>query len=202
MTDRRFDRAGELVARGEVLRVRTLPLRRRSTRVHPGLEGACAPLPDGLQAARGGRAPIAPSAGATGSPSRVPRRPSATRWCTPSTVTSRSTTWVAPPCASSAIPTWIRCSRWRARPPTIERAIRATGIGRDAFTADSLAEFVRRFEARSGRPRAAPPVTMASGSDQLWVVPELGPSLGQLVDPPAAPRGALASRSTTSGSPS
>jgi hypothetical protein len=37
-------------------------------------------------------------------------------------------------------------------PADIERAIRATGIGRDAFTADSLADFVRRFEARTGRP--------------------------------------------------
>ena len=34
-------------------------------------------------------------------------------------------------------------------------------------------------------------MTSAPGSEQLWVVPELGPSLGRLVDPPAAPRGAL-----------
>jgi hypothetical protein len=32
---------------------------------------------------------------------------------------------------------------------------------------------------------------MAPGSEQLWIVPELGPSLGRLVDPPPAPRGAL-----------
>jgi hypothetical protein len=32
---------------------------------------------------------------------------------------------------------------------------------------------------------------MAPGSERLWVVPELGPSLGRLVDPPASPRGAL-----------
>jgi hypothetical protein len=32
---------------------------------------------------------------------------------------------------------------------------------------------------------------MAPGSEQLWIVPELGPSLGRLVDPPAAARGAL-----------
>jgi adenylate cyclase class IV len=37
-------------------------------------------------------------------------------------------------------------------PAQIERAIRATGLGREAFTADSLADFVRRFEARTGRP--------------------------------------------------
>jgi len=34
-------------------------------------------------------------------------------------------------------------------------------------------------------------VTVAPRSEQLWIVPELGPSLGRLVDPPAAPRGAL-----------
>lgn len=32
---------------------------------------------------------------------------------------------------------------------------------------------------------------MAAGSEQVWVVPELGPSLGRLVDPPATGRGAL-----------
>jgi adenylate cyclase class IV len=36
-------------------------------------------------------------------------------------------------------------------PDAIERAIRATGIPRREFTADSLAEFVRRFELRSGQ---------------------------------------------------
>jgi adenylate cyclase class IV len=36
-------------------------------------------------------------------------------------------------------------------PDAIERAIRATGIPRAEFTADSLAEFVRRFELRSGQ---------------------------------------------------
>lgn len=34
-------------------------------------------------------------------------------------------------------------------------------------------------------------MTMAPGSERPWVVPELGPSLGRLVDPPASPRGAL-----------
>jgi adenylate cyclase class IV len=36
-------------------------------------------------------------------------------------------------------------------PDAIERAIRASGIPRAAFTADPLAEFVRRFELRSGQ---------------------------------------------------
>jgi adenylate cyclase class IV len=36
-------------------------------------------------------------------------------------------------------------------PAAIERAIRATGIPRADFTADSLADFVRRFELRTGQ---------------------------------------------------
>jgi hypothetical protein len=32
---------------------------------------------------------------------------------------------------------------------------------------------------------------MTTRSEELWVVPELGPSLGRLVDPPPSPRGAL-----------
>jgi predicted adenylyl cyclase CyaB len=35
--------------------------------------------------------------------------------------------------------------------PDIERAISQMGIGRDQFTADSLAEFARRYEARTGK---------------------------------------------------
>jgi adenylate cyclase class IV len=43
-------------------------------------------------------------------------------------------------------------------PAAIERAIEASGIARSEFTAESLAEFVRRFEARTGRPaRLGPP---------------------------------------------
>jgi adenylate cyclase class IV len=37
-------------------------------------------------------------------------------------------------------------------PAAIERAITATGLPRAGFTADSLAELVRRFEARTGTP--------------------------------------------------
>ena len=36
-------------------------------------------------------------------------------------------------------------------PDSIERAIRATGLDRASFSAESLAEFVRRFERRTGR---------------------------------------------------
>jgi adenylate cyclase class IV len=35
-------------------------------------------------------------------------------------------------------------------PAAIERAVAATGLPRDGFTADRLADFVRRFEARTG----------------------------------------------------
>jgi adenylate cyclase class IV len=35
-------------------------------------------------------------------------------------------------------------------PAAIERAVAATGLPRDGFTADRLSDFVRRFEARTG----------------------------------------------------
>jgi hypothetical protein len=37
-------------------------------------------------------------------------------------------------------------------PAAIEHAIAATGIPRSEFTAESLAEFVQRFEVRTGQP--------------------------------------------------
>jgi predicted adenylyl cyclase CyaB len=45
--------------------------------------------------------------------------------------------------------------------PDIERAITQMGIGRDQFTADGLAEFARRYEARTGRQAITGKVTDA-----------------------------------------
>jgi adenylate cyclase class IV len=91
MADRRFDRAGELVARGEVLRVRS-----------------------------------APSAGSAASPHAF--------------------------LASLGYDVVHAVDRDVEVYDVGGATVRATGIGRDAFTADSLADFVRRFEARTGRP--------------------------------------------------
>jgi predicted adenylyl cyclase CyaB len=45
--------------------------------------------------------------------------------------------------------------------PDIERAISQMGIERSQFTADSLAEFARRYEARTGKPAITGRVTSA-----------------------------------------
>ena len=147
MSDRRYDRAGELAARDEVLRVRSYRSSDGRTRDDPRLEGPDPALGRRVQAARGDtRSPCAAD------PARRCSPRWATAWSTQSIGTSRSTTSSGAAVRLELYPDMDRCSRSRARPDAIERAIRATGIARDAFTAESLADFVRRFEARTGRP--------------------------------------------------
>jgi predicted adenylyl cyclase CyaB len=47
-------------------------------------------------------------------------------------------------------------------PDAIERAIVATGLPRDGFTADRLSDFVRRFESRTGRRAAVSDAVLGS----------------------------------------
>ena len=56
MSDRRYDRAGELAARDEVLRLRTFRASRRTSLGRPGLEGTGSPVARRIQGARGDRA--------------------------------------------------------------------------------------------------------------------------------------------------
>ncbi len=48
-------------------------------------------------------------------------------------------------------------------PTAIERAAAATGLPRDGFTAERLSDFVRRFEARTGRRAALSDGVLAAG---------------------------------------
>jgi predicted adenylyl cyclase CyaB len=48
-------------------------------------------------------------------------------------------------------------------PATIERAVAATGLPRDGFTAERLSDFVRRFEARTGSRAALSDTPLAAG---------------------------------------
>jgi adenylate cyclase class IV len=116
MADRRFDRAGELVARGEVLRVRSAPSAGSAASPHAFL----ASLGYDVVHAIDRDVEVYDVGGAT---VRLERYPD-----------------------------MDPLLEVEGAPADIERAIRVTGIGRDAFTADSLADFVRRFEARTGRP--------------------------------------------------
>jgi len=52
-------------------------------------------------------------------------------------------------------------------PPAIEAAIRTTGLPRDGFTAEILADFVLRYDARGGR-RAALALTDLEGERPAW----------------------------------
>ena len=132
-------------------------------------KGPTAALARRVQAARGDRA-----VGRRATRGRLLAGAGLPARSTPSTARSRSATSAAPPCGWSAIPAWTCCSRSRATPAAIERAIAATGIPRDEFTAESLTEFVRRFEERTGaagrarRPvgRHAGPVTTPRGVSQ------------------------------------
>jgi predicted adenylyl cyclase CyaB len=48
-------------------------------------------------------------------------------------------------------------------PAAIERAVAATGLPRDGFTAERLSDFVRRFEARTGSRAALSDAPLAGG---------------------------------------
>lgn len=52
-------------------------------------------------------------------------------------------------------------------PGAIDRAVAATGLAPAAFTADALAEFERRYQARTGRPAAAA-VAALGGEPPSW----------------------------------
>lgn len=53
-------------------------------------------------------------------------------------------------------------------PEAIERAVAATGLPREAFTADALVGFVARWEAREGRP-AATALAQLGGEPPSWL---------------------------------
>jgi adenylate cyclase class IV len=48
-------------------------------------------------------------------------------------------------------------------PGAIERAVAATGLPRDGFSADRLSDFVRRFEERTGRRAALSDAVLSGG---------------------------------------
>jgi adenylate cyclase class IV len=150
MSDRRFDRAGELMARGEVLRVRSYRYADGRSESILGWKGPVRLSPDGYKQREEVELPIAPS-GPTGSPHAF----------------LASLGYDVVHAIDRDVEVYdvggatVRLERYpdmdpllevEGMPADIERAIRATGIGRDAFTAESLADFVRRFEARTGRP--------------------------------------------------
>lgn len=148
MSDCRYDRAGELAARDEVLRLRTFR--------HPGgradavlaWKGPVRVAPGGYKQRREIELPIAPGGGA----------PDAFLGALGYEVVHAVDRWVEVFDLNGTIlrlegyPRMDDLLEVEGEPQAIERAIAVTGIARSEFTAESLAEFVRRFELRTGSP--------------------------------------------------
>jgi len=147
MTDLRYDRAGELLSRDEVLRVRTLH--------HPdGVEallawkGPTLRSPDGYKLREEIELPVARTA-------PHPGRLLAALGYQPVHAIEREVEVYRLGEATARLETYPRMDvllEIEGEPAAIERAIAASGIPRAEFTAEPLAEFVRRFETRSGQP--------------------------------------------------
>ena len=195
MSDRRYDRAGELAARDEVLRVRSYQLSDGRSRDDPRLEGPDPALARWATSdARRSRSPV----GRRSRTSCSPRSdtPSSTRWIGTSRSTSRRRGRAARGVSRHGSSGRGRgnARRHRARHPQHRHSPRRLH-GR---LAGRFRPSVRG--ARRAAPRRSPARDHGTPSDTLWVVPELGPSLGRLVDPPASRRAGCTSPSTTFGS--
>ncbi|MBA3317960.1 MAG: class IV adenylate cyclase [Gemmatimonadales bacterium] len=147
MTDLRYDRAGELASRDEVLRVRTLD--------HPdGTEailtwkGPTMLSPDGYKLREEIELPIS-------RPSSDPGRLLVALGYQAVHAIEREVEVYRLAGAAVRLETYPRMDvllEVEGAPAAIERAIAASGIPRHQFTAESLAGFVRRYEMRTGRP--------------------------------------------------
>ena len=146
MTDLRYDRDTELASRDEVLRVRTF--------LHPdgrvesilAWKGPTRRSPEGYKL----REEIEVAVSAESDPGRL----LAALGYQPIHAVERDVEVYRLGDASVRLETYPRMDvllEVEGEPAAIERAIAASGIPRSQFTADSLPEFVRRFEERSGQ---------------------------------------------------
>jgi adenylate cyclase class IV len=160
MTDLRYDRAGELATRDEVLRVRIFH--------HPdggeailAWKGPSMRSPEGYRLREEIELPVS-------RPHADPGRLLVALGYQPVHAVEREVEVYRLGGATARLETYPRMDvllEVEGEPEAIEHAIAASGIPRSEFTADSLAEFVRRFEARSGQAAvlATSPVTPAVG---------------------------------------
>ena len=148
MSDRRYDRAGELAARDEVLRVRSYHHPGAPIAAVLGWKGPAQRSPEGYKRRAEVELPIAAGADA----------PHALLTALGYEIVHAIDRDVEVFELDGAT---VRLERYprmdpllevEGEPAAIERAIALSGIPRAEFTAESLAEFVRRFEARVGRP--------------------------------------------------
>ena len=148
MTDRRYDRAGELAGRDEVLRIRTYHHPNGGTESVLAWKGATSRSPEGyklrqeielaVQTERGAAERLL---GALGyAPVHLVEREVEIYRVEEATV------------RLERYPEMDSLVEVEGDPDAIERAIVVTGIARGDFTAEALSEFVRRYEARTGAP--------------------------------------------------
>jgi predicted adenylyl cyclase CyaB len=146
MTDLRYDRAGELASRDEVLRVRTYHHLDGRAEAILAWKGPTLRSPGGYKLREEIELPIAASAA-------DPGRLLTALGYSPVHVIEREVEVYALHEATVRLETYPRMDTLleiEGEPAAIERAVVATGIPRSEFSAESLAEFVRRFEERSG----------------------------------------------------
>ena len=144
MHDRRYDRSGELTARDEVLRVRTYEVTGGRAETILGWKGPTQRSPEGYKQREEHEVPVAGNP----HPLLVALGYSLVH------AIDREVEVYDLGGASVRLeryPDMDTLVEVEGVPEAIERAIGVTAIARDAFTAEPLSEFVRRFEARTGR---------------------------------------------------
>ena len=148
MSDRRFDRGGELGARDEVLRVRSYRAADGRSEAVMGWKGPVQRSPEGYKQRAELELPLGEGAASPhdfltalgyGVVHAIDREIEVFHLAGATLRLERY------PHMDSLIEV-------EGDPAAIERAIGATGLERSTFTADSLADFVRRYEERTGSP--------------------------------------------------
>jgi adenylate cyclase class IV len=148
MTDVRYDRAGELTLRDEVLRVRTFHHPDGRIESIVAWKGPTMRSPEGYKLREEVELPLS---GGTGDPARL----LGALGYLPVHTIDREVEIYRLAEATARLETYPRMDvllEVEGEPAAIERAIEASGIPRAEFTAEPLVEFVRRFEEQSGRP--------------------------------------------------
>jgi adenylate cyclase class IV len=149
MSDRRYDRGGELTARDEVLRVRSYHHADGRTEAVLSWKGPVRRSPDGYKQREELELPVAHSV-----PAAPPDALLAALGYEVVHIIDREVEVYDLDGATVRLEQYLLMDpllEVEGEPAAIEAAIRASGIARDAFTDDSLAEFVRRYEARTGQ---------------------------------------------------
>lgn len=148
MEDRRYDRAGELAARGEVLRIRTYKAEGKPDAVRISWKGPATTSPDGYKQRTELEYRLEPG----GPPAE---QLFLALGYEPIHAIDRQVEYWRLAGADLRVEWYPRMDvllEVEGDPAAIEQAIAATGLPRESFTAESLDAFTARFARRGGRP--------------------------------------------------